>query len=258
MIKKLPFLLLLFPLLIWSQNDTIFKGKIVSESNYLEDIHIINVSKKIGVLSERGGYFKILASINDTLMFSAVHLKGYQRIVVPEDFKKELVFIPMEIYENQLAGITLTKYKNINAESLGIVPKGQRTYTPAERKLVTAGDFKWYSPLLIPVGGMSVDGLVNAISGRTAMLKKELVVEGKEMLQEKTTSIFTKEYIMNTLHIPEDYVEGFLFYVVEDTRFTTEMKRDNKTMATFILSQLADEYLKLKALDEKEVKDENK
>ena len=258
MIKKLLFLFFLFPILSWSQNDTLFKGKIVSESNYLEDIHIINVSKKIGVLSGRGGYFKIFATENDTLMFSAVHLKGYQRVVTLQDFKKELVFIPMEIFENQLAGVTLTKYKNINAESLGIVPKGQRTYTPAERKLVTAGDFKWYSPLLIPVGGMSVDGLVNAISGRTAMLRKELVIEGKEMLQEKTTSIFTKEYMMNTLHIPEDYVEGFLFYVVEDARFTTEMKRDNKTMATFILSQLADEYLKLKAVQENEVNDEKK
>ena len=114
MIKKLPFLLLLFPLLIWSQNDTIFKGKIVSESNYLEDIHIINVSKKIGVLSERGGYFKILASINDTLMFSAVHLKGYQRIVVPEDFKKELVFLLFIICLNKKLTLFLQCRINLN------------------------------------------------------------------------------------------------------------------------------------------------
>ncbi|WP_130735346.1 hypothetical protein [Flavobacterium sp. J27] len=258
MIKKIPVLFLFFPLLIWSQNDSIFKGKIVSESKELDEIHIINVSQKTGVLSERGGYFKIIASVNDTLMFSAVHLKGYQRVVIKQDFERDLVFIPMEVYENQLAGVTLTKYQNINAESLGIVPKGQKRYTPAERKLATAGDFKWYSPLLIPIGGMSVDGLLNAISGRTAMLKKELVIEGKEVLQEKITSVFTKEYIINTLHIPEDYVDGFLFYAVEDTRFANEMKRDNKTMATFILSQLADEYLKLKATEINETKYEAK
>lgn len=256
MIKKILFLLIFFPLLLWSQNDSIFNGKIVSESRSLDEIHIINITNKTGVLSERGGYFKIKANVNDTLMFSAVHLKGYQRVVLKQDFEKELVFIPMEVFENQLTGITLTKYRNINAESLGIVPKGQRRYSPAERKLAAAGEFKWYSPLLIPVGGMSVDGLLNAISGRTNMLKKELVVEKKEILKDKTAGFFTKEYIMNTLKIPEDYVEGFLFYIVEDSRFTNEMKNENKTMATFILGELADEYLKLKELDKKENKDE--
>lgn len=258
MIKKVLFIFILLPLITWSQNDSIFKGKIVSESNSLDEIHIINVTKNTGVLSERGGYFKIFASINDTLMFSAVHLKGYQRVVVQKDFEKDLVFIPMEVYENQLTGVTLTKYKNINAESLGIVSKGQRRYSPAERKLVAAEQFKWYSPLLIPVGGMSVDGLINAISGRTNMLKKELVVERKELLQAKTSDYFTKEYIIETLKIPEDYVEGFLFYIVEDSRFVNEMKKDNKTMATFILGQLANEYLKLKELDVKEKIDEKK
>ncbi|NHN26444.1 hypothetical protein FIA58_012225 [Flavobacterium jejuense] len=257
MIKKILFFLILFPLMLWSQKDSIFNGKIVSESSSLDEIHIINITKNSGVLSERGGYFKIRASVNDTLMFSAVHLKGYQRVVLKQDFENDLVFIPMEVFENQLTGITLTKYKNINAESLGIVPKGQKRYSPAERKLVTAGDFRWYSPLLIPVGGMSVDGLINAISGRTNMLKKELVVERKELLQEKTSNFFTKEYITNTLKIPEEYVEGFLFYIVEDKRFTNEMKNENKAMATFILGELADEYLKLKELDVKKNKDEN-
>ena len=257
MVKKILFLIIFLPFIIWSQNDSLFKGKIVSESNYLDEIHVINISKNSGVLTERGGYFKIIANVNDTLMFSAVHLKGYQRVVVQQDFEKELVFIPMEVYENQLAGVTLTKYKNINAESLGIVPKGQKRYTPAERKLRTAEQFHWYSPLLIPVGGMSVDGLINAISGRTNMLKKELVVERKELLQAKTSDYFSNEYLIETLKIPEEYVAGFLFYVVEDKRFANEMKNENKTMATFILGELAEEYLKLKKAEMLEI-DEKK
>lgn len=251
-------LLFLFPLFVWSQNDSIFKGKIVSESDYLDEIHIINITRGIGVVSERGGYFTIKAKVNDTLMFSAVYLKGYQRIVVANDFTKDLVFIPMEVHVNQLSEVTLTKYKNINAEALGIVPKGQRSYTPAERKLVTAGTFKWYSPLLIPVGGMDVDGLLNAISGRTNMLKKELQVERKEHLQSKTSELFQREYIVDKLKIPEEYVEGFLFYVVEDSRYVNVMKGDNKTMATFILGQLASEYIELKQLNKNEDKEEKK
>ena len=53
--------------------------------------------------------------------------------------------------------------------------------------------------------------MINAISGRTNMLKKELVVEKKEMLQAKTSDYFERKYFIETLNIPEDYVDGFLF-----------------------------------------------
>ena len=250
MLKKILLIILLLPALVWSQNDSLFKGKIVCESSFLEEIHVINITKNTGVVTQKGGYFSIIAKINDTLMFSAINLKGYQRVVTAADFEKTLVLIPMEVLVNQLSEVTLTQYRNINAVSLGIIPKGQKSYTPAERKLLAAGDFKWYSPLLIPLGGMSVDGLLNTISGRKNMLKKELVVERKEMLQEKTSNYFTRDYIIKTLKIPEEYVDGFLFYAVEDIRYMNAMKSENKTMASFILSELATEYLALQKIDE--------
>ena len=246
MIKKLFFYFLIFPVLGFSQNDTIIKGKIVSESNLLEDIHVINLTENKGTVTDSRGYFQIKAKVSDTLQFSAVNLKATRYVIKENDLAKQLLFIPMESLINELDEVAIIHYKNINAVSLGIVPANQRTYTPAERKLAAAEDFKWYSPLLIPLGGMSVDGLINSISGRTSMLKKELVVERKEMLQAKTSDYFERSYFVETLNIPEDYVDGFMFYIVENERYTRAMKDKNKTMATFILSELATEYLKLK------------
>lgn len=150
----------------------------------------------------------------------------------------------MESLITELKEIAIINYKNINAVALGIIPANQKSYTPAERKLAAAGDFKWYSPLLIPLGGMSVDGLINSISGRTTMLKKELVVERKEMLQAETLDYFERKYFVETLKIPDEYVDGFLFYIVEKEKFINAMKDKNKTMASFVLSELAVEYLK--------------
>mgnify|MGYP006141999963 FL=1 len=246
MIKKLFFYFLIFPVLGFSQNDTIIKGKIVSESNLLEDIHVINLTENKGTVTDSRGYFQIKAKVSDTLQFSAVNLKANRYVIKANDLAKQLLFIPMESLINELDEVAIIHYKNINAVSLGIVPANQRTYTPAERKLAAAEDFKWYSPLLIPLGGMSVDGLINSISGRTSMLKKELVIERKEMLQAKTSDYFERSYFVETLNIPEDYVDGFMFYIVENERYTRAMKDKNKTMATFILSELATEYLKLK------------
>jgi hypothetical protein len=81
------------------------------------------------------------------------------------------------------------------------------------------------------------------------MLKKEVLVEKKEMLQLKTTDYFERDYFTKTLKIPEIYVDGFLFYIVENERYAKAMKEKNKDMATFLLSGLAVEYLKLKEVE---------
>ena len=244
MLKKLLFFFFIFPMFIFSQNDTLIKGKVVSESNSLEGIHIFNISQKTGEITDARGYFNIKVKISDTLQFSAVHLKATQYIIKQNDLKEELIFVQMKSLISELDEITLTKYKNINAVSLGIVPANQKTYTPAERKVRTA------------TTGL-LDPLINWASGRTKMLKNQVVVEGKEQLQAKTSDYFERKYFVETLNIPEDYVDGFLFYIVDNERYARAMKDKNKTMATFILSGLAVEYLKLKELEiEKSPKDE--
>jgi hypothetical protein len=248
--KRLLLLFIFFPLVVLSQNDSIVNGKIVSESSFLEGIHVINLSKRNGAITDARGYFQIKAKVSDTLQFSAVNLKATRYVLkqsdFPSDLSNDLLLIKMESLITELEEVAIINYKNINAVALGIVPANQRTYTPAERKLAAAGDFKWYSPLLIPLGGMSVDGLINSISGRTTMLKKELVVERKELLQAKTSDYFERKYFIETLKIPDEYVDGFLFYIVENEKFVNAMKDKNKTMATFVLSELVVEYLKLK------------
>jgi hypothetical protein len=249
MTKRLLLFVIFFPLVVLSQHDSIVKGKIVSESSFLEGIHVLNLSKKNGAVTDSRGYFQIKANTSDTLQFSAVNLKAIRYCIKKNDFSNDLLLIKMESLITELEEVAIINYKNINAVALGIVPANQRTYTPAERKLLAAGDFKWYSPLLIPLGGMSVDGLINSISGRTSMLKKEVLVEKKEILQLKTTDYFDRDYFTKTLKIPEIYVDGFLFYIVENERYAKAMKEKNKDMATFLLSGLAVEYLKLKEVE---------
>ncbi|MFC4739074.1 hypothetical protein ACFO3U_03620 [Flavobacterium ponti] len=246
--KKLLLLFLFFPLLILAQNDTIIKGRIVSDLKDLEGVHIINITNIAGAVSDNEGYFSIKAKTSDTLLFSAVFLEKKKHIITKEEIKQKLILVPIAPSTESLREVVITEYPNINAVSLGIVPANIKTYTKAERKLIAAGVFKWYSPLLIPLGGMSVDGLINAISGRTNMLEKELVVERKEFLQEKTLDYFDDEYLMKTLNIPEEYVDGFIFYVVEDVPFSNAMKVKNKTQATFLIHQLAVEFLELKEI----------
>jgi hypothetical protein len=67
-----------------------------------------------------------------------------------------------------------------------IIPYGQKKYSPAERKLYTAR-----SGLLDPA--------LNWITGRKAMLKKEVIVEYKEQMLIKLDYLFLPEYYTQTL-----------------------------------------------------------
>ena len=252
MAKRLLLLYIFFPLVVLSQNDSIVSGKIVSESSLLEGIHVINLSKRNGAITDVRGYFQIKAKVYDTLQFSAVNLKATRYVMKQSDYSNDLLLIKMESLITELEEVAIINYKNINAVALGIVPANQKTYTPAERKLKTASEFKPESTFYF--GGttgvsLSFDAILNAISGRTTMLKNELVVERKELLQAKTSDYFERKYFVETLKIPDEFVDGFLFYIVENEKFVNAMKDKNKTMATFVLSELAVEYLKLKELE---------
>ena len=263
MYKKLLLLILIFPLFVFSQNDTLRKGRIVSEISDLEGVHIINLTSIAGAVSDKEGYFYIKAKESDTLLFSAVFLEKKKHVIAKKDIDQKLILVPINPSTEYLKEVVITEYPNINAVSLGILQSQPKSYTKSERALIAAGTFKWYSPLLIPIGGMSVDGLINSISGRTTMLKKELIIERKEILQDKVSDYFNKEYIVKSLLIPEEYVDGFKYFVVEDVPFSNAMKAKNKTQATFLLHQLAVDYLTLKEIPLKledrkpiEVKDE--
>jgi hypothetical protein len=226
----------------YGQNDSIVKGKVVSEYSDLEGIHVVNKNKQRGSVTLRGGYFSITASVQDTIMFSSVGLKGTIHIVTEEDFTKDLLFIPMESLVSELNEVVMTEYKSINAESLGIIPKGMKSYTPAERRLKTASEFKLGT-------SMPLDGLINALSGRTKQLKKELKVERKQTFMELLSETYDAKFMVNTLKLPQEHVEGFLYYVVDEKRLIQAVTSKNNTMAVFLLSELATRYKNLIAIE---------
>ena len=238
--------LLFFTILLFSQSvfsQTLLKGKVISDASNLDGIHVINLTNEKNTITEKGGFFSILAKVNDTLMFSGMQIKGIQIILKQSDFSESLFFMRLKQQITMLDEVYIKDYSEINAFSLGIIPFGTKSYTPAQRKLRTAT-----APFLnLNAGGMAggsigVDPLINAISGRTAMLKKELEVENKERLQAKIDNLYEEDFFIKTLKIPAEYVKGFQIYVIDDQRLIASIKSKNKTMTTFLLGELAEKY----------------
>ncbi|MES2410389.1 MAG: hypothetical protein V4535_02980 [Bacteroidota bacterium] len=224
---------------------TLLRGKITSQIKELNNVNVANLRSESTTTTDNSGSFSMFVKVGDTLQFSGLQIVTKKSIITENDIVKQLYAVSVEAKVTQLDEIEIKQYKDINAVSLGILQKPAKAYTPAERKLRTAGEFHWYSPLLIPLGGMAADGLINSISGRTAMLKKELAVEKKEKLLQKIEYLFKEEYFLENLKIPKDYLRGFWYYAVEDQKLASALNEKNKIMARFIFSDLATKYLEI-------------
>ena len=224
---------------------TLLKGKITSQIKELNDVNVTNLRSESTTATDKSGNFSMFVKVSDTLQFSGLQVVTKKSVITENDIAKQLYVENLEAKVNPLDEVEIKQYKNINPVSLGILQRPAKVYSPAERKLRAAGEFHWYSPLLIPIGGMSVDGLINSISGRTAMLKKELAVEKKEKLLQKIEYLFKEDYFLDNLKIPKDYLRGFWYYAVEDQKLAAALNAKNKIMARFLFSDLATKYLEL-------------
>ncbi|WP_233073998.1 carboxypeptidase-like regulatory domain-containing protein [Flavobacterium sp. IB48] len=205
-------------------------GKVQEQSTPVEGVNIINNATQAATISDFDGNFSIAVREGDVLVFSAVNLEPVRRRISAEDLTVSSLVVKMTAKEVELKEVVVNENANITAENLGIIPYGQKKYTPAERKVYTATS-------------TSIDKLLNKISGRTAMLKKEVNVEKKEMLFRKLEYLFDENYYTDRLKIPVDDIKGFQLFCVDDTEFAVSLNTKNKTMSMFLITDLARKYL---------------
>lgn len=220
------------------------KGQVNAYVSNLEGVFVINLKSEQTVFTNETGDFVIKASVGDTLVFSGLQFKRKEVVLCDEDFQANILNVHLVTMVHELNEVIIRNYNNINAVSLGIISSNQKSYTAAERKLKTASDLDPSASLLGGMAGGSVafDPLINLISGRTAMLKKELEVEKKEAYMILLEKMFDKEHFITTLQLPLDYIKGFEYYVVENQKFTKILEMKNKTTIEFLLAELAEKY----------------
>jgi hypothetical protein len=208
-------------------------GKIKADSTSVESVTIENTTHKAITISDKNGNFSLEVTEGDILIFSAVNLETLRKKITTLDLNSDFIKVEMTPKSIFLREVII-KTPEITAENQGIISHNIKRYTPAERKLYTATS-------------TSIDALLNAISGRTAMLKKGILIEKKEMLLAKMEYLFEDKYYTETLRIPKDYIRGFQYFCINDVDFASTIKSKNKTMTMFLIVPLAQKYLAIVA-----------
>ena len=215
-------LLLLISQLAFSQaKEKQLTGKINTLQLVPEGVEIINMRTQKMVKSNAIGEFKIYASSRDVLVFSSPNFEDGKKTITSEEFQAGKFAISMIPKITQLEEVEVQKgEKLVNSELFD----NAKEYTPAERRLRAGA-----KPTRLNQGlEISNDAIINAISGKSKRLRKELAVERKEAYMQQIEDAYPAEYYTENLGIHNEYVDGFKFFIVEDDAFIKTLDKKNK------------------------------
>uniref|UniRef100_UPI0030DD3498 carboxypeptidase-like regulatory domain-containing protein n=1 Tax=uncultured Salegentibacter sp. TaxID=259320 RepID=UPI0030DD3498 len=103
------FFILLLPFAVFSQQETIFSGQIITEEPLLSPVHIINITRQKGGVSELPGHFSVAVNIGDSLVFSSVQYKKKTIVIDREKLQQNNFTIKLEEDLTELDEVKLHK-----------------------------------------------------------------------------------------------------------------------------------------------------
>jgi hypothetical protein len=242
--NKILALLLLIAAPAFSQERMPLSGKVISDGNGIGSVFVINKATGAETKTNGSGSFMLSSKVGDILVVYSPRVTIREFAVSEQSFKEVPYLIEVETSSLELEEVVVDG-SSITSEKLGIVPAGQKRYTPAERKLYTAGDFKPVMLVGLLFGSMPLDTVINAINGRTKRMKELVALEKREMLLGKLENIYAASEITSNFKIPEEHVNGFLYFVIEDKEVAAFIDGKNESMAKFRITELSRKYLEL-------------
>ena len=242
-IKTLLFFLL--PVFCFCQEKKI-SGKIETGALFA-NVLVVNLTNETETRTDGFGKFSIKAEAGDLLVFSGEFVRRKRFLVEEGHFGKENI-IPLEVQDIEIEAVTIERF-DINPEDLGLVPKGQKRYTPTEKRLFTALDEE------------HLGALINWITGKTRILKILVEMEREDQKVAYLSNLFENDIFTERLKIEPDNVMEFKYFAVHfiekelgnslpekyllDNN-TSYLKSLSKGETELILITLAEKYLELK------------
>jgi len=223
--------MVLFCLSGWAQG--VLQGKVLSGKNGVSAVFIINKKTGAETKTNETGNFAIAAKPGEAIAVYNTKIMVREFILTSQSFQNMPFVVSVDYHPYQLDEVVIDKYGKIDAVSLGLVPKGQKILTVAERRIYGC------------VGFLSVDALINHLSGRWRMLQSNLVTEKKETMIETLRGMYNEDEMTEYYGIPNENVDGFLYYLAEKADFVLTVKEGDKKQIDFLLANFAHDYLAL-------------
>lgn len=251
---QLFFLFFLLPFQRVASQSVEISGKASSKKD-VENIHVINKTTKFFTVTNQTGNFNILGKLNDTIVFSSIQHKLKEFVITEDIILSRTMLVTLEEQINELDQVTVGKILTgdlnsdinntdgnppINFYDLGIPGYTGKIATQSERRLHEATSGGGFIPL---------NPILNAISGRTKMLKEQIRLEEKDNLLHKIKTTLSKDFFI-VYELQERLKTDFFYFCQEDPNFNLRCK--NKSNIEIF------EFLREKLLEYKQNLNSNK
>ena len=231
------------------QKEIMLSGTVLLNNKEIEDVFVKNENSNETTNSDANGRFTIKCQLGDILNFSSINTETKRKKITKSEYQSNSLIVTMTSKTIDLNEVIINN-NAITAEKIGIIPKNQKKYTPAERRLKTAGDFKPIHLLSILGGTLPLDPIINKISGRTKRLKKELEIEKKERLFNRLKALYKDDFYFVNLKIPKIYVDAFRYFCIENQYLVSYLTSGNKQLLELLMSELAVTFNKNQSSEE--------
>lgn len=204
-------------------------GRLQHEKLDVSNIHVLNTTTQKVTISDKTGYFSITARLFDTLVISSIQFK---RKIIPVNksvLKSTLLSIEMEQSTIELDEVVLRPFdlsgeliqdvegmdigQIINEATLELPNANVGIRTKNERLLYTARTWD------LKVISVKLDPIINALSGRTLMLKKRVAQDIKEAKYNAVYENIPDSLVINGLKIPKNKLYQFYYFCEADKTF---------------------------------------
>lgn len=203
---SLLFLLILSFQAYSQESRVMISGLVKSDSVVIEGAHVINLTAKIGTVSDVLGKYEIPVKLNDTVLFSDIQYENILVLINEADLFQKYVEVDFLVDINELEEVVIA---NNMAGSLGLPNADKKPLTQVERKR------NFYRR-----GGV-ISKLQGLVSGETRKIKKmERMTEEDERKRARQIQIleireyYKDEFFINTLKISEEDINNFISHCV--------------------------------------------
>lgn len=246
--------------LLWSQEAdgglVVLQGRVVEAALGIPDVHILNLSASRATITDADGAFRIGVRRGDTLRISAVRYKRIQWRITEAMLKSGQLEIALEPFVNDLEEVVVSPYdltgdlaKDLQklpgrdrptAISLGLPNARARRLSPTENRIHEATTGAGIVPL---------NPLLNAITGRTRRLKKQLAFERRYEKIQRWRLLYPDSVLTRQLNIPEARIEDFMYFCELDEAFEPIADSGNQLQIWGFLRRKSLEYRQNNRLD---------
>jgi hypothetical protein len=234
----------------------VLKGRIAEDGEGIPNVHILNLSAERATITNAEGYFNLNARIGDTLLISAIRYERKSFVVTNQMLESPGLRIEMEPFVNQLEEVVLRPYnlsgdltedlinldveQPVTAASLNLPNAYAKKRTQAERQLIEARSGG---------AGIPLNPILNAISGRTKMLKKRLARDQAYIQTQEVRARYTDSLFVSDLKIPEIRIPDFMYFCEVDPEFAVLAASEDDLKMWDFLKAKGMEYRKSNELD---------